>query len=234
MIKTKDFTLKVKAVEETGQIEGYASVFGNVDSANEIVLPGAFADSLAAHKKAGTTPLMLWQHNTDEPIGVWDDLADDGKGLFVKGTLLKGVQVAEEAFIRLKAGAVRGMSIGYRIKASEPNKDKPGVINLKSLDLLEASIVSLPANRRARVEAVKGESWGKLEEFMKALRDGEPRPIKEFEDILRDAGAPKSLAVQIASVGYAKAVRSESDGKAIDPAVTALLKDAVSRFTISK
>jgi phage head maturation protease len=58
------------------------------DSYNEVVMPGAFADSLARHKREGSYPLMLWQHDTYEPIGVWDDLSDDGKGLYAKGKLL--------------------------------------------------------------------------------------------------------------------------------------------------
>ncbi len=90
---------------------------------------------------------------------------------------------------------------------------------LVKLNLLEASIVSFPANIRARVEAVKAD--GKMSEFARRLRDGDPPSIKEFEDILREAGVPKAMAVQIASVGYAKAVRSDSDGgEAIKSAVS--------------
>jgi HK97 family phage prohead protease len=239
-MKTKDFALQVKAVGDTpGSVEGYASVFGVRDSYNEVVMPGAFSDSLARHKREGSYPLMLWQHDTYEPIGVWDDLSDDGKGLFAKGRLLvaQSVPEADKAYALLKAGAVRGMSIGYREIDVEPaNNGEP--TKLVKLDILEASIVSFPANRRANVEAVKSEqSWGKLEAFMRALRDGEPRSIKEFEDILREAGAPKSMAVQIASVGYAKAIRSESGGEEANPAVAnalAELRQRLDGFTIPR
>lgn len=216
--RVKDFAFKVKAAGDAGEIEGYASVFGVRDSYNEVVLPGAFADSLARHTREGTYPLMLWQHNPDEPIGVWNELSDDGKGLFAKGKLLQGVRRADEALIMLKAGAIQGMSIGYREVDVEPatNGDPRKLVKL---DLLEASIVSFPANRRARVDAVKSE--GRLSEFARALRDGEPPSIKEFEDVLREAGIPKTMAVQIASVGYAKAVRSESEsGEAIKSALS--------------
>ncbi|MGY3609920.1 MULTISPECIES: HK97 family phage prohead protease [unclassified Bradyrhizobium] len=214
-MKTKDFAFKVKSADDAGQIEGYASVFGVRDSYNEVVTPGAFADSLAKHQREGTYPLMLWQHNPDEPIGVWNELVDDGKGLYGKGQLLQGVRRADEALIMLKAGAIQGMSIGYREVDVEP-ADAGGPRKLLKLDLLEASIVSFPANRRARVESVKSE--GRLSDFAQRLRDGEPPSIKEFEDILRDAGIPKAMAVQIASVGYSKAIRSESEGeKAIEP-----------------
>ncbi len=220
-MKTKDFAFKVKAAGESGQIEGYASVFGNRDSYNEVVMPGAFADSLARHKREGTYPLMLWQHNPDEPIGVWEEMSDDGKGLWGKGQLLQGVRRADEAIIMLKAGAIQGMSIGYREVDVEPAKDGEARKLIK-LDLLEASIVSFPANRRARVESVKSETM--MADFAKRLRDGDPPSIKEFEDILREAGVPKAMAVQIASVGYAKAIRSESvGGEAIKSAVDGAL-----------
>lgn len=91
MMKTKDFALQVKDLSEEGTFEGYGSIFGNLDSYGEKVMPGAFAESLARHKREGTKPLMLWQHNPDQPIGVWEDLVEDGKGLRGIGRLLKGV-----------------------------------------------------------------------------------------------------------------------------------------------
>jgi len=221
-MKTKDFALHVKDVSEDGTFEGYGSIFGNVDSYGEVVEPGAFARSLARHTREKTKPLMLWQHNPDDPIGVWEELEEDSKGLRGIGRLLKGVRRADEAYIMLKAGAIQGLSIGYREVRVEPDGNNR---KLKELDLLEISVVSFPANRRARVEAVKSE---RMEEFARRLRDGDPMPIKEFEDILREAGVPKAMAVQIASVGYAKAIRSESEGvKAND---LADLRNAVSAF----
>lgn len=235
--RTKDFALKVKDVTDEGSFEGYASVFGVRDSYNEVCLPGCFVDSLVRHKREGSWPLMLWQHNPDEPVGVWDDLAEDKKGLWGHGHLLKGVRRADEALIMLNAGAIQGLSIGYRevdVKPAENGTPR----ELIKLDLMEVSIVSFPANRRARVDVVKSEAWNKLEDFMRALRDGEPRPIKEFEDLLREAGAPKAMAVQIASVGYAKAIRSESGGdEANAPAVGRALKEfgaQLDGFTLPK
>jgi HK97 family phage prohead protease len=221
--KTKDFSFKVKAADDAGAIEGYASVFGNRDSYNEVVMPGAFADSLAKHQREGTYPLMLWQHNPDEPIGVWNELSDDGKGLFGKGQLLQGVRRADEAIIMLKAGAIQGMSIGYREVDVTP-ADGTTPRQLVKLDLLEASIVSFPANRRARVDSVKNE---KFDDFARRLRDGEPPSIKEFEDVLREAGIPKAMAVQIASVGYAKAIRSDSEGAEASEAAVKSMADAM-------
>jgi HK97 family phage prohead protease len=237
-IRVKSHAERIKAADgDSREFEGYVSVFGNIDSYGEKVMPGAFANSLARHKREGTMPLLLWQHNSDDPIGVWDDLSDDGKGLYGKGHLLTGVQSAEEAYVRLKAGAVWGLSIGYREVDVTP-ADGGEARLLNDLDLIEASIVSFPANRRAGVDTVKAEGadldrvnkWTRLEDFMRKLRDGEPLPVKEFEDLLREAGAPKAMAVQIASVGYAKAIRSESEGDQANPAM-ALLRDAAKAFT---
>jgi HK97 family phage prohead protease len=235
-IKTKDFVAtKLKAAEgEPGAIEGYLSVFGVRDSYNEIVMPGAFANSLARHKREGTYPLLLWQHDPYEPIGVWEDLADDGKGLYAKGRLLVGqnVPVADKAYSLLKAEAMWGQSIGYREVDVHPAKDGEAR-KLVELDLMEGSVVSFPANRSAFVESVKGEDgqqavdrWKRFEELARTFRDGEPMPSKEFEALLREAGFPKSVAVQIASHGYVKAIRSESGGEealsAVERAIGAL------------
>lgn len=216
-MKTKDFALQVKDLSEDGTFEGYGSVNGNVDSYGERVMPGAFAGSLAKHKREGTNVLMLWQHNPNEPIGIWEDLAEDAKGLWGKGRLIMEVQKAREVHALMKANAIGGLSIGYREIKATPDGN---VRNLEELDLREISPVSFPANRRARIEAVKSE---RMEEFARRLRDGDPMPIKEFEDILREAGVPKSMACAIASHGYAKAVLGDPEGeKASD--VTAFLK----------
>jgi HK97 family phage prohead protease len=237
-IRLKDHAQRIKAADgDARSFEGYVSVFGNIDSYGEKVMPGAFADSLARHKREGTMPLLLWQHNSDDPIGVWDDLSDDGKGLYGKGHLLTGVQSAEEAYVRLKAGAVWGLSIGYREVDVTPAEGGEARL-LNDLDLIEASIVSFPANRRAGVDTVKAEGadldrikrWVRFEDLARKLRDGEPLPTKDFEDLLREAGIPKAMAVQIASVGYSKAIRSESEGDQAKPAL-ARLREAAKAFT---
>jgi HK97 family phage prohead protease len=223
-MKTKDFALEVKALTEEGSFTGYGSIFGNVDSYGEVVEPGAFTKSLARHAKEKTRPLMLWQHDPWQPIGVWEDLVEDGKGLKGTGKLVLETTQGRETYALLKAGAISGLSIGYREIEVEPD----GTIRrLKALDLLEISVVSFPANRRAQVQSLKSE---RMEEFARRLRDGDPMPTKEFEDILREAGVPKALATQIASVGYAKAIRSDSEGEAKERAIAAL-KAAAEAFT---
>lgn len=220
-MKTKDFAFTItKAIDAQGVFEGYASTFNNVDSQGEKVMPGAFAESLNRHKREGSMPLLLWQHDANEPLGGWEDMAEDGKGLWGRGRIEVDAGPTEKRIhTHMKAGNIRGLSIGYREIETQPEGN---VRLLKKLDLMEVSVVAFPANRRARIDVVKNESWGRLEEFMRALRDGEPRPIKEYEDILREAGAPKSVAVQMASVGYAPVFRSESEGEkatAVDDAI---------------
>lgn len=231
-MKTKAFALQIKALDDVGTIEGYASVFGVRDSFNEVVVPGAFSDGLARHRREGTYPLMLWQHDSDAPIGVWDDLADDGKGLFAKGKLAIGANVpeADKAYSLLKIGAVRGLSIGYREVDVEPSANgEPR--KLIKLDLMEASIVSFPANRRAAVESVKSAEdddiitkWKRFEEWARRIGDGEVLPPNEFEDILRDARVSKSQRARIASRLHA-VLRSESGG---DEASHQVVADVVS------
>ncbi|MEY9196629.1 HK97 family phage prohead protease [Sinorhizobium fredii] len=143
-MKTKDFALQIKDLSDEGTFEGYGSVFGNVDSYGEKVMPGAFVASLAKHRREGSTVLMLWQHNPDEPIGVWEDLAEDSKGLWGKGRLIKEVQKARETHALMKAKAIGGLSIGYREVKVTPDGS---VRNLEELDLREISPVSFPANR---------------------------------------------------------------------------------------
>jgi HK97 family phage prohead protease len=240
-MKNKDFAFKVKlnSDDPAGTIEGYVSAYGNVDRANEIVMPGAFADSLSRQKREGNYPLMLWQHDTREPIGVWEDLADDGKGLWGKGRLLinANVPTADKVYSLVKNDAVRGMSIGYREIDVEPGKDGEPTKLIK-LDLLEASIVSFPANRKAMVENVKSEDenkaiklWKGFEHLARCFRDGEPLSVKQFEEFLREAGFPKSVAVQIASVGYARSIRSESEGNEATSEAVARLRAAVRAFS---
>ncbi len=210
-MKTKDFALQVKDLSEDGTFEGYGSIFGNVDSYGEKVMPGAFVDSLARHKREGSNVLMLWNHDPHQPIGVWEDLAEDAKGLWGKGRFLLDIQRAREVHTLAKAKAIGGLSIGYR----EEDTDKDGqVLLLKKLNLYEISPVTFPANRRARIESIKSE---RMDEFARRLRDGDPMPIKDFEDILRESGVPKSMAVAIASHGYAKAIRSDSEGEKANP-----------------
>lgn len=135
-------------------IEGYASLFGAPDQGGDVVEAGAYGASLSALKRDGRRVKMLWQHDPAEPIGVWDEVREDAKGLFVKGRLLTDVARAREAAALIAAGAIDGLSIGYRtVKAV---KDGKGLRRLSELELWEVSLVTFPMLPQARVGA-KGE-----------------------------------------------------------------------------
>lgn len=189
-----DFGLEVKALDEAGTLEGYASIFGNVDNGGDKVMPGAFVEGLAAARRAGRSVKMLWQHDTDQPIGVWDDLAEDAKGLWGKGRLVMEVPKAREVHALLKAGALGGLSIGYRTKEAAPEN---GVRVLKKLDLYEVSIVTMPMNERAKVTAIKTDD---LDDITEKLRAGDRLTEREFETLVKGLGLSNSQAERAARI----------------------------------
>lgn len=130
-------------------IEGYASLFGLTDQGGDAVLPGAFTASLARLAGKGDRVRMLWQHDPTRPIGVWDEIREDEKGLWVKGRLLPEVAQAREAAALIGAGAIEGLSIGYRTIRAE--RDRKGRRALAEVELWEVSLVTFPMLPEARV-----------------------------------------------------------------------------------
>lgn len=194
MMKHKrDMPLQIKAVTETGEFSGYGSVFDVEDSYGDIVIPGAFAKSLAEWGSKDRMPAMLWQHDTAEPIGVWTKIGEDGTGLAVEGRLLiEDDPAAKRAHAHLKAGSISGLSIGYNLvdDGYEYDSDKD-VFILSELDLWEVSLVTFPANDDARVEQVKH-----------MLAAGEIPEPSQVERLLRDAGFSRRQAKAIMADGY--------------------------------
>jgi HK97 family phage prohead protease len=155
-LETKRFFISVKAAED-GTIEGYGSTYGNVDFGKDVVVPGAFAKCIEQMKASGRNCKMLWQHKTDMPIGVWTEITESEKGLYLKGNLLLDTQMGREAYALLKAGAIDGLSIGYGVKNYSIDT-KTGIRFLKELDLYEVSLVTFPMNEKATVTSVKSAS----------------------------------------------------------------------------
>lgn len=186
----KSLPLELKAPPgEDGAFEGYASVFGVVDQGLDVVERGAFAKSLGTRQVR-----MLWQHDSSQPIGVWDSIAEDERGLFVKGRLLSDVAKGKEAIALLKAGAIDSMSIGYRtMEAEASTANGRGVRKLLQIDLFEISLVTFPMLPEAKVTDVKAITTE-----------------RDFERFLRDAGYSRSEATAITLHGF-KALRSQRD-----------------------
>ena len=141
------------AVAEDGVFEGYASLFGIADLGKDVISPGAFADSLARRGAGGVR--MLWQHDPAEPIGRWLSIAEDARGLRVRGQLNLAVERARELRALMTDGAVDGLSIGFRVERARADK-RAGLRRLERVDLWEISLVTFPMLPGARVSAVKG------------------------------------------------------------------------------
>jgi len=150
--KNTDYNFQVKSMQQDGSFAGYASVFGLVDSQNDVVMPGAFKHTL---RKRADSVKLLWQHQVDEPIGVFTSVAEDGHGLYVEGRLLLELQRGQEAYALLKNRAINGLSIGYSVVAAEYNAQS-GIRLITELNLWEISLVTFPANEEAVVMRVKG------------------------------------------------------------------------------
>jgi HK97 family phage prohead protease len=205
--KNVAFELK-REPDEDGTFEGYASVFGVVDQGLDVVERGAFRKSLGSGRKIK----MLWQHDPSQPIGVWDEVREDDRGLFVKGRLLKDVAKGREAMALQRAGAIDGLSIGYR--TVEAVAEAGGrVRKLMEVDLFEISLVTFPMLPDATVTAVKSD-------------DGTFDP-KLMERALRDVcGLSISEAKAFMAVGFKglKAPRDVGASEADNGAQALLLK----------
>lgn len=161
------------SVTDGSVISGYASVFGRRDQGGDTVEAGAYAASLARLSGRSGRVRMLWQHDPGQPIGVWDEVREDATGLWVKGRILTEVAKGREAVALLEAGAIDGLSIGYRTVKARPAE--AGGRSLAELDLWEVSLVTFPMLTEARVaaksEAAPGETLRALAAMFHEARD---------------------------------------------------------------
>ena len=190
---------EVKSVKADGTIEGYASVFGEIDSYRDVVVPGAFTKSLQTrYRDKGRKGVpMLDQHDTRTPVGLWpiDSVKEDEHGLLVVGQINMKVQKGVENHALAEQGALSGLSIGYNTLDDE--WDANGDIRiLREVDLWEISMVTFPAGDSARITSVKSI------EGLDTLSD--------CEGLLRDAGFSKSETATFVSRIKALTVRSDS------------------------
>lgn len=213
--KTLSPIFDVKTLTDEGQIEGYGSTFGGEpDSYGDVIVKGAYTETLAMHKAKGSMPKMFWQHDTSQPIGGWHEAHEDEKGLFMRGQLNMGVQKGREAHALLKAGNIDGLSIGYVVKEHQVDKNNERIWYLKKLDLFEVSIVSIPANESATVTAAKARDVIALKDRLAA---GDQLSVREFEKFLKGLGFTNSQAERAARLhlkGQGEPAQAANDGDA--------------------
>lgn len=192
------------ADEKDMTFSGYGAVFGNVDSYGDVIQKGAFKESLTRAKRAKQWPSMLMHHGggmfggDPTPVGIWTEMREDDVGLFVEGKLAPTAR-GIEAYQLLKMEprpAITGLSIGYlakewsvRTKPDDPRR------TLKAVELLEVSLVTMPANPKARVQAVKSDLT-----------------IRDAEKALRDVGFSQSDAKAIVASGFKALPQRDVEG----------------------
>ena len=135
-----------------GTFSGYASLFDTPDMGNDIIAPGAFTESLARRGARGIK--LLFYHDAAQPIGVWQTIREDARGLFVEGKLTLDNSKARDILALLRSGALDGLSIGFRAVTAN-RSSKGGLRRLTKIDLWEISIVTFPMLTGARVATVK-------------------------------------------------------------------------------
>ena len=169
-LSRKSYPMEIKEISDEGYFSGYGSVFDVVDDWDDVIVRGAFAETL--RKK---TPVMLWQHDSSNPIGVYEKIYEDDIGLWLEGRLLLDIEKGREAHILLKNRAIRGLSIGFLPLAWEDEmRSRKKIRVLKDIDLWEVSLVTFPANPKAVVDEVK--------------------TVRGLENFLRDAGLSRAEA----------------------------------------
>jgi HK97 family phage prohead protease len=207
--------------DETGDeffhFKGYASTFGNIDRANDVVVKGAFINSINAHKSRNEDFPALWQHDTHTPIGVLPviDMFEDEKGLFVHGILpLEDTFVSGRVKPQMKVGSVRKMSIGFNIIEATDEKDEGSNMWLrfiKEADLMEISLVTFPCNTEANVTEVKNNK----QEVKKMFDDA--KTLADVEKVLESKGFSQSESKQaISKISEIKEVQRDADALEVE------------------
>ena len=200
-IETKRVALSVEEVDAEGSFTGYASLFGAPDLGRDIVERGAFAKSLRSRGPSGVR--MLFQHDPAQPIGVWTELREDERGLFVRGRLQTEVARGREILALMKAGALDGLSIGFRAEKAR-KEAASGFRRILEADLWEISVVTFPMLPGARIRQVKSGA-----QSLPTTRD--------FERWLtQDAGLSRAQAKLVISKGFAE-LKRERDAAHIGP-----------------
>lgn len=187
--------------------DGYGAVFNNVDGGGDKILPGAFTETLAEWKMGGRLPTMLYQHGKQGggpvmPVGVWTDMSEDSHGLRVKGQLFDHT-LGRDLYVAMKGGGIGGLSIGYRAKElARPPVGAAERRQIKTVSLVEVSLVNDPMNSLARLTSVK--SADELKQEIKTL--------SALGDLMREAlGWSRSQTEAVLSNFHAKSNQGEPE-----------------------
>jgi len=198
--------IKFSGDGKLGIFEGYASVFNNTDSDGDIILPGAFKNALTNQTRKVA---MFYNHRTWEmPVGKWENLEEDSKGLLVRGVLTPGHSQANDLKAAMQHGTVEGMSVGFSASKDDYSLGTSGRIFKNVAALREISICTFPANELAGVSSLKS-------------IDG-VESIRDAEEWLRDSVGLSKSEAQGFIARIKSAVRSESEGDSKD--LTALIE----------
>lgn len=186
-LEQKDFGFEVKELKDDGSFTGYASVFNVEDEGSDIVLRGAFTQTLAELKAKNRVVPMLWSHDPRTPLGFYPELREDNTGLYCEGKFTAGVAKADETRALMKAGVINGLSIGfqtkkYEIDDTDPNSRKRKLVEVK---LFEISVVTFPMLDVARATDVK------------SISEMEPREIERLFKESGLSGKDAKLAVSV-------------------------------------
>ncbi len=203
VLDAKFTPLAFKSLDDTGLFEGYASLFHREDLGHDVIQPGAFQASLAQRGPAGIK--MLFQHDPNQPIGLWELIREDVRGLFVRGRLMPEVARAREVLALMKAGALDGLSIGFK-PISARRDAKSGIRRLFKVDLWEISIVTFPMLPEARVAAVKSRPF--------AARTPTERDFERW--LTRDAGLSRTEARALMRSGLKGLIATRDAGETSD------------------
>lgn len=183
---------------------GYGAVFGNLDAKGDVIEPGAFSDTIAYAKSTGNWPAMLSQHGGEgltaedmTPIGIYTDLREDSKGLFVEGKFAP-TQRGQEMHALMKMQprpAINALSIGFKaLKYTMGRMPEEPRRKLQQIKLIEISPVTFPANRLALISNVKSEI-----------------NIRTLERALRDAGCSQVEAKRILAEGFKSSTHRDDE-----------------------
>lgn len=204
-----DIKAEINAVdeedEEYGVFEGYGSIFNNTDLGNDVIVNGAFTKSI---KKTGAKGVkLLYQHKTDMPIGVYESIEEDEKGLKVRGRLAMKTQAGRETYELMKMGALDGLSIGFRTSPKGQSYDpKTRVRKINEVELMEISVVTFPMNPKAKVQKVKGQELS----------------IREWENGLRDAFSLSRSEAKMAAKAVQDAFTQRDAEEKVNPDVESI------------